>query len=157
MAGTVFRPLLQVREKEMLFKTFAVSETKLAEGIEIKYSTEKNADGTVPSFRIMRKDVRLNKRYAKALEEESRPYRRMIDTDNLSFELNNELNLKCFCRGILIGWENIQDENGKVIPFSFENAMFVMQKLPDLYADLEAQASKAAMFKDEQMEADAKN
>lgn len=133
------------------YKTDSVKET---EGVDVTFPS--NDDGSVPTFRIARMG-KANKKYTKAVERVSRPYRRQIDNKSISEELSEKLMLEVFVDTVLLGWSNIQDEEGKTIAYNRENAIKVMTDLPDLYAELSDEASKAARFRDEQQESEAKN
>jgi hypothetical protein len=137
-----------------LFSEFKTNKSAEIEGVEVPYS--KNDDGTIPTFRIARMG-RSNSNYRKTLERETRPFRRQMELETLSNEMADEITLKVFVSSILLGWNNVQDENGQEIPFNQENAIALMRNLPDLYDDLSNKASKASLFRDAMMERDSKN
>ena len=67
---------------------------------------------------------------------------------------------------MVVDWENInksdvedliEGEEDQPLPCNAENIILVMEKYPDLYADLVAQSNNADVFKREQLEDDAKN
>lgn len=137
-----------------LHKQFKSDEKKENEGIDITYGP--NDDKTIPTFRILRRGP-SNQRYVKTLENESKPYRRLLELGALDNKIQEKIMRRVFCSSILMGWENVQDEKGKIIPFNFENAVQLFEELPELYYDLSEQAGKLSSFRAETLESDAKN
>lgn len=138
-----------------LFKQFKMDPTKENEGVLITYGP--NDDGSIPTFRIARRSGN-NQRYAKSLMQESQPYRRMIDLGVLPQATSEKVFRRVFCSSVLLGWENVQDDETKqLIPFNIDNAMHLMQALPDLYDDLVAQSTNIALFRLTEVEDAAKN
>ncbi len=133
------------------FKTNKILET---EGINIAYGP--NEDGSIPTFRISRMH-KSNKKYMKALTKATRPYRRAIELETMNEELAESVFLDVFCKTILLGWENIQDQNGVNMVFSLVNSIALFTNLPELYEDLQENAKKVAMFRDEELESDVGN
>lgn len=137
-----------------LFKQFKTDSRKETEGVLVTYGP--NDDKTIPGFRLLRRNG-SNQRYAKVLERETYPYRRLIELGTLDNKISERVFMRVFCLAVLIGWDNVQDEQGVSIPFNLDNAMKLFQELPDLYDDLFTQSNKIALFKQETFEADAKN
>lgn len=137
-----------------LFNQFQTNKEKEQDGVEITYAA--NSDGSIPTFRVARMG-RSNVKYKRALENITKPYRRLIEMDQLDNAKADELARSAFIRAILLGWENVQDAKGQNIVYSSDSAMKLFDMLPDLYDDLVSQASKAALFRDEQLESDSKN
>lgn len=137
-----------------LYKQFKMDDKKQAEGILLNYGA--NSDGSVPSFRVLRRGP-SNQKYQQTLERETRPYRRQIELGTLDNMQSEYIYRRVFCLSVLIGWEHVQTETGEEIPFNFENAMKLFGELPELYDDLIAQSSKAALFIQSTLEGDTKN
>lgn len=137
-----------------LFKQFKMDAQKQDEGVLVCYG--ENSDKTIPGFRILRQNA-SNQRYARTLERETAPYRRLIALGTLDNKLSERIFMRVFCLSVLVGWENVYDEQGQPIPFNVDNAMKLFNELPDLYDDLVSQSSKAALFRQDANEADAKN
>lgn len=133
---------------------FKMDAAKESEGIEIKYAA--NDDGTVPTFRVLRRSSQ-NQRYVKVLERETAPYRRLIELGALDKKKEENVLRRVFCQSVLIGWQNVQKQSGENILYTFENAMQLFEELPELYLDLAEQAGKLAAFRVETQESDAKN
>lgn len=137
-----------------IYSQFATDKAKETEGVAIAYGA--NEDGSIPSFKIARMG-KTNKKYTKAFEAKTRPYRRQIELQTLSEEISEKVMLEVFVETILLGWDNVIGRDGKKLPFTRQNAIQLMTDLPDLYADLQAEASKAIRFLEEQREEEAKN
>lgn len=140
-----------------LFKTDAQKEVK---GIEIVYPA--NEDGSIPTFIVSRMS-QSNPRYSKALEEAVRPHRHLQRTGQLSADISTKIVAQAFVNGCLLGWKNVKfgdivgGHNKEDAPFNADNALKLFQRLPDLFADLQEQASQLASFRDAELEEDAKN
>ena len=137
-----------------LFKQFQTDPEKEKDGIEVQYAP--NDDGTVPTFRIARR-ANFNVKYRKALENATRPVRRLIELGSLDPAKDREIMMNVFITAILLGWKDVQDKDGKVIPYNQANALLLFKTLPDLYEDLNEQAGKASLFREESLESDSKN
>lgn len=137
-----------------IYNQFATDKSKEVEGVDVTFPA--NEDGSTPTFKIARMG-KSNKRYTKAVERASRPYRRQIELKTLDEATSEKLMLEVFVETILLGWANIQGRDGKPLPFNRANAIKLMEDLPDLYSELVEEASKASRFREEQMEAESKN
>jgi len=139
-----------------LFKQFATDSKKEIDGIEVKFYEAENDDGSIPTFIVSRMG-KSNKRYAKALEQATRPHRRQIALETFSNEKGEEIILNVFAETVVIGWSNVLDRNGIVIEYSKENAVKLLTELPELYARLQEEASLVVNFRNEMLEEEAKN
>lgn len=137
-----------------LFKQFKTDDAKERDGVAITYAA--NDDGTVPTF-IVRRRGPGNQQYAKELQRLTEPYRRLIELGALDEMISRQIMLKVFCIAVLVGWTNVQDENGVKIDYSSANAVALLTALPELYDDLMAQSSKLALFRAEDAEPATKN
>lgn len=139
-----------------LFKQYKTNATKEAEGVEIEFPEAENEDGSIPTFVISRMG-KGNKAYAKSLEAATRPYRRQVELGTLKNEVAEGLFLNVFVDTILRGWKNIQDENGADIPYSKDNAVKLLNDLPDVYERLQEEAKLSANFRDSNLDTEAGN
>lgn len=137
-----------------LFAQFAINKFKEADGVEITYG--ENSDGTTPTFILCRMG-KSNRKYAKAMEVATRPYRRQLELGTLSNAIAEKLTMEVFVETVLVGWSDVQNEDGDLMDFSKENAIGLMTALPELYDDLQEKAKSVALFRDESREEDAKN
>lgn len=98
-----------------------------------------------------------NQAFGKALEHLTKPYKRQIQTNNLSNEIAEELYRDAFVATVLKDWQNVKDRTGKELNFNTDNARMVLKDLPDLYAALKEVAGTAALYREEVLEADLGN
>jgi hypothetical protein len=126
-----------------LYKTFKTSEKNEKEGINLQI-----APGVF--FKVTR--IGKNKKYQEYFAYLVRPYKRMIDSNSLPNELARELLIKAFVEACLLDWQGVSDPSGKPLEFSKENAYALFKDLPDLFDLLNAEASNASNFKDEEIE-----
>lgn len=137
-----------------LYSQFKTDGSLEKEGILLEYGT--TADGKPISIRIARAGG-ANRQYEKRMEAEVKPYRRMIQNETIENAVIQRILKKVYAETIVLGWENVQGPDGKDIPFNVENCMKLFEDLPDLFRDIQEQSQRAALFRAEIREADAKN
>lgn len=137
-----------------LYKTFKTDNNAETNGVWVEYP--ENEDGSVPRFKIARMS-KQNKEYQKAMTVALRPVQRQLELKTLSNKAAEEIYFKVFIDKILLGWEKVQDEECKELPFSKENAKKLLTDLPELYDDLTRLASDMSLFKEASLEEDSKN
>lgn len=98
-----------------------------------------------------------NKRYLRTLRKLSKPMLRKIQTKTATPEELRELTMDTFIAACLRGWEGVSDEEGKVMECNPENAKKLFTDLPDLFDALQEDAQEAALYRDTELEEDAKN
>ena len=132
-----------------LYSKFLMSEDAEQKGIELDYG-----EGTI--IRVARAGG-SNKRYQKALERVSRKYKRQLQLDILSTAESNAIMKEVFAETVVLSWEGVTDLEGKAIPFSKAACLKLFDDLPDLFNDVQEQASNQAIFREDIREADAGN
>lgn len=126
-----------------VFKTDAKSEV---EGVWVEYATE---PGKPPAkFKVARAGG-ANTKYAKALDAELKPYRPLLARGQLDDKTAELAYATAFAKGVLLDWENVTDEAGAPLAFSVESAVRLFTDLPELFKDLQVQASRLAPFRAE--------
>lgn len=98
-----------------------------------------------------------NRRYFKVLEQKSKPIRRALATGAADPKQVSAIMREVFAETVVLGWEGVTDREGNELPFSKENAVKLFKDLPDLFADVQVQASSYAQFLEVQAEADEGN
>jgi hypothetical protein len=98
-----------------------------------------------------------NVRYQKRLQAFSKQYRRQIDLEILEDEVAERELADIYASTILLAFEDVKDRDGQEIPFSRESARKILLDLPDLFADIRAQATNLALFRELEREEDAGN
>lgn len=132
-----------------IYGLFKNSDKSEQEGIVVDY-------GEAGKFRIARAGG-SNRKYARRLEQISKPHRAAIRSEVLPDELANKLLIQVFAETIVLGWEGVLAEDGSPLPFSVPNCVKLFEDLPDLFQDLREQANKGALFRQALLEADSGN
>lgn len=150
-----------------LYKQFRTDATVEREGLWLNYGPNddlpeigKNADGTsiYPEKRILiARAGGANDAFSKRLEAKGKPHRRQIQHETIDPKLLLTIVKEVYAETVVLGWENVTDENGVVMSFNKENCIKVFNDLPDLFIDLKEQAERSALFRVHVREEDAKN
>lgn len=98
-----------------------------------------------------------NPRYQRVLESKTKKYRRLIQNDLLDTSVADGVMMEVFAETVVLGWENMEDRDGNVLPYSRENCLRLFQELPDFFYDIREQATKSALFRREALEKEAGN
>ncbi len=137
-----------------LFKTEPVLET---EGVVLNYGTFKVTIARAGG---------MNKRYVKVLEAKVRPFRRALQTETLDSEVGLDILREAYAEAIILKWETqqngkfvigIESPDNEILPFTKENVILTLKNLPDLFTDIQDQASKIATFRQDEKEKAAGN
>ena len=148
-----------------MYKTFKTEENLEENGIIIDYGT----------FRVtLARAGGANKKFGRLLEARTKPFKRLIQTDTMDQEIGAQIMREVYAEAVVLNWEvrteitsdgtevyaqGLEDPNDdtKIIPFTKENLVAAFKALPDLFSDLQEQATKAALFREQLREEDAKN
>lgn len=133
------------------FQTDAELERK---GILLEYG--ETEDGKPICIRIARAGG-ANKSFEKRMEAETKPIRRQLQNETANNAQLLKILRKVYAETVVLGWENVQDRDGKPIPFTVDNCIQLFTDLPDLFTDVQEQSRRAALFRAQLREADAKN
>lgn len=104
-----------------------------------------------------------NARYLSRLDQLARRYRRQIQLDTLPDSVAREMMRRLYAETVVLGWEGVTGEDfgreGDTSPvaFSVDNCIALFECLPDLFLDVQAQASSIAVFRSSLDEGDAGN
>ena len=139
-----------------LYKQFATNSEKEMEGVEVQMTEAENEDGSIPTFVVSRMG-KSNKRYSKALEAATRPYRRQIELGTMNNDKAEEIFMGVFVDTVLKGWKNVRDENGAELPFNKQSATKLFKDLPEVYERLQEEAKLSANFREASLEEEVKN
>ncbi len=143
-----------------LFKTNGALETK---GVVLDYDGETR-------IRIARAGG-SNKKYIKAAERALKPYRRALAAGQMSNSKATEILAELFAETIVLGWEvnrggqwlpgidpeDAGETGAELLPVNPENVQKVFMTLPELFLDVQTQASSIALFREDLTEADSGN
>lgn len=98
-----------------------------------------------------------NDRFAVAVEEVTRPYRRMIDAGMLTRDQDKALTREIFARAVVLEWSGVSDAAGVEIPFSPDTAAKVFEDYPEFFNMIVAEAARVANYRAAQLKGEAKN
>lgn len=137
-----------------LYKQFKTDPNYESQGITLEYGNTPN--GKPIRIKIARAGG-SNSKFLKVLEIKSKPYRRQLQNETIDPKIADNILMEVFAETVVLGWENVEEENGTPMPFTKENCLRLFRDLPDLFADIREQASRAALFKAEIKELSTKN
>ncbi len=137
-----------------LYKQFATDKNVERDGVVLSYG--KNSKNKNIEIRIARAGG-ANIRYTKLLEAAVKPYRRQLQNETMDNGVAEDITMRVYAQSVVLGWEGVEDEKGNDMEFTVENCMKLFKDLPDLWADIQSQATRAALFRQDILEADAKN
>lgn len=105
-----------------------------------------------------------NKRFARVLDTKMRPLRRAIQSETLDEAVAAKVMAEVFAEAVVLGWSSTEFGEGKIpgkdgepLEFTKANVLNLFLDLPELFADVREQAGKASLFRQSELEADAKN
>lgn len=100
------------------------------------------------SFKIRRFNSQ-NPRVKAAMAAYYKPFSRQIEMGTLPQEKGDEITMKLFIDVCLAGWTGVEDDAGKPIEFTKENALKLFKSLPDLFSTLWGYANSFESYKED--------
>ena len=94
---------------------------------------------------------------SKRMEALVKPYRRQIQAETIDNKVLEKLVMQAFAETVVLGWENVEDRNGNLMEFNVANVIQLFTDLPDLFKDVQEQAQKAVLFREDILEVESKN
>ena len=137
-----------------LYQTFKTDNQLERDGVILSYGV--NSKGKPIEIRIARAGG-SNMKFAKRMEAAVKPYKRQIQNEVMDNEQALAITRQVFAETVVLGWENVEDENGDELPFSPEACVKLFEDLPDLFADVQEQSQRIALFRQELREDASKN
>jgi hypothetical protein len=134
-----------------MFKTNKDTEQN---GIFLEYG--KTADGRPIRFKIARAGGN-NTKFAKLLDRKTKPYRRQLQNETMDPKVAEQIFMEVYSESVVLGWENVEDENGSPLNYSPEACLKLFKDLPDLFNDIRDQSTKISSYQLEVRESEAKN
>ena len=86
-----------------------------------------------------------------------KPYRRQIQAETIDNKVLEKLVMQAFAETVVLGWENVEGRDGTVLEFNVANVIQLFTDLPDLFKDVQEQAQKAVLFREDILEVESKN
>lgn len=132
------------------YETFA-TDTKLesVEGIDLDYG----ASGVIKIHRA----GGANKKFATVLNAKMAPYRRQLANGSMDEAVATKLMAEIYAEAVILGWVGVKGRDGKELKFTKENVVKLLVDLPELFKDIQEQATTIANFRASNIEADEKN
>lgn len=138
-----------------LFKQFKTDTNLEQKGIFLEYGTAEE-NGEPIRFKIARAGG-SNKNFEKTMERLTKGIRRQIANDIAEDEQVLKVMRRVYAESVILGWENVFDQDGKPLTFNVENCIQLFEDLPDLFQDIQAQARTMALFRKANLETAAGN
>lgn len=107
-----------------------------------------------------------NKRFLKLMDQKTKAYKQAIKYDQLEESIAEEVMLEVYADAVILGWETkvegewksgIEARDGSLVPYSAKNVKETLKALPELFSQIQQEASRHTNFRYIQQEADAKN
>lgn len=137
-----------------LYKNFKTDPEIEKKGIWIEFG--QNSEGKTIRILIARAGG-ANEQFFKRSDVVTKPFRRQIQNETIDRQTVTRLNQEVFAETVVLGWENMEDENDQPLVFNKQNCLKVFKDLPDVWSDVFAEAQRAANYRAEIREEDAKN
>lgn len=132
-----------------IFRQFQTSAKHETEGVWLDYGPD---SGRV---RVARAGGN-NKNYLRAMEKLTRKYKRQLQLDVLSREVQEKIMREVTADTIVTDWE-IKGHDGEPIPGDRASIVKTFEELPDFFNDVLTQAQNTALFREHIDEVDAGN
>jgi hypothetical protein len=137
-----------------LYKQFKTDENVEQTGVWLEYGP--NEKGLPIRIRVARAGG-SNTRFTRLVEQKTKPYRRQLQNETLDPKVGDDLFAAIYAESVVLGWENVETEDGKPLPFTRENCLKLFKDLPDLFADIREQSTKSALYRADIREIASKN
>jgi hypothetical protein len=108
-----------------------------------------------------------NTRYVKYAEKMMKPVRRAMEAGSLGNERSLAIMLDIYAKTIILDWQvrdgvdkwktGIESKDGSILPFNEDNVLSTLKALPNLFLDLQQQATSISNFRRAELEAEAGN
>lgn len=144
-----------------------------------QFSTDPNveAEGVWLDYGDFRVKIRYagesNKKYTRALESRTRPFRRQIANGTFSDDRSKDIFCDVYAEAVVVDWNVAEDDDaaigetiwkrgihgkdGGILPYTKDNVKMVLKALPPLFNDIRQSAESIALFRADEMEEDGKN
>ena len=111
-----------------------------------------------------------NRKFTNQLEVRAKPYKRAMQAETIDRNKLDSIVREVFVDTCVLNWEvnqgtaeepkwvpGIEAPDGTILEFNRDNLLDTFRNLPDLYQDLQEQATKAALYRKHMLEEGAKN
>lgn len=112
-----------------------------------------------------------NQRYVKYAEKMMKPVRRAMEAGSLGNERSMAIMVDIYAKTIVLEWQvavkddegnttwktGIESKDGSIIPYTEENVIAALKALPNLFLDIQQQATSIANYRRAELENEAGN
>lgn len=112
--------------------------------------------GDAGKFRVARAGG-SNKRFNTKMMSVTKPHRHAIDQGTLDDSVATALFIDVYAETVVMSWEGVTGPDGQTLEFNKANVVKLLTDLPDLFTSIRRECEKAANFRAEALESDAKN
>lgn len=137
-----------------LYKNFKTDKKAESDGAWFTVSLDDN--GKPIRFLISRAGP-TNPRFTAGYNRYVKPKNKDLQNSTMGLDELQKLLVKLYAEVIVLGWENVQDEKGKDLPFSQANAEKLMADLPDLFEIIVDRATNMEGFRQESISQEAQS
>lgn len=102
-----------------------------------------------PCWITMKRAGGNNRAYQRAIQELTKPVRRQITNETIDPDKLNEIYIRAYARAVVLGWEEVTDLEDNALAYSEANFLKAMQLYPDLWEDVQREATKLTNFRKE--------
>ena len=129
------------------------------------YETEKDLekDGVDvkigPATFVVARAGGSNRDFKNMLLAKSKPLQKRIKKNTVDADLDVEsesLMIEVYSKTVIKGWSGVTDRDGNEFPFTVENCIMLLSDLPDLFTEIQTEASDISNFQNEIKEEDLK-
>jgi len=95
--------------------------------------------------------------YGKSLDRYGRKYQKIVRLgQSIPLEDATKMIIQVYADTVVLDWENIRID-GKPLPYTRDNAVWLLTEFPDFRTFVEAHANDNELFQDQDFDADSKN
>lgn len=98
-----------------------------------------------------------NVKFSKVTEAKFMPHRRQLENKTIDTDLMQDLMKEIFAETVILDWVGVTDKAGKKIPCNKQNILKLFKDLPDLYKEIEDEATRLAHYLLKQVDDDSGN
>jgi hypothetical protein len=98
-----------------------------------------------------------NDAFTKEATKRFKPFQVAISNETMPEDMAKDMVVDIFVDTVVLDWKNVGDRDGNELPFSKDAARKLFKDLPNLFTEVQAQATKTGNFRKENLEAAAGN
>lgn len=143
-----------------LYKQFKDNTKAEREGVDIHYG-----ESVVTIASANKNNIRFalsGKKHLKRLDELDVELCKLnddIDNSDQYYTISAEIReilARVYAKSVIIGWKNVDDEQGDEIPYTEDNVVKLLLDLPDFFDDIQSKANAASTFHSKEVEEEKK-